>query len=179
MLRVTPSANGSCNPWLQTNGVHFEALPWNADHGNTWRAQDLSGMFGRIGTYDEIKMASILDGTSNVIMVGEILPQCNDHDGGLWHYNGEGNAHASTSAPINTMTTCATDQADATRRNYPFPQCWQKSNWNFSWAFKSRHPGGAQFVFADGSAHFIAQTVNYDTYQRLGGSRDGQLVGQY
>ena len=83
------------------------------------------------------------------------------------------NAHASTSAPINVLTTCAISQTDATKRGYPYPNCWPKSNWNLSWGFKSRHPQGAQFVFGDGSVHFINQNVNYDTYQRLGGRADG------
>jgi hypothetical protein len=34
-------------------------------------------------------------------------------------------------------------------------------------------------VFGDGSVHFISQTVNYATYQRLGGRRDGLPIGDY
>jgi prepilin-type processing-associated H-X9-DG protein len=175
----TPSNDGNCNPYLVTNGVHFEDIPWNADHGNTWRKQDLSGVFCRMGTTEKMNLAAILDGTSNVIAVGEMLSNCNDHWGGQWSYNGHNNAHASTSVPINTFTTCANSQADATTRGYPFPQCFTKSNWNLSWGFRSRHPGGAQFVFADGSVHFIGQTVNYATYQYLGGRADGKPTGQY
>jgi prepilin-type processing-associated H-X9-DG protein len=172
------SADPNCNMWY-TRGVHYEDIPWNADHGNTWRKEDLSGIFSRVGTDGKTSFANIVDGTSNVIMVGEILSFCHDHTAGMWNYNGMGNAHASTSAPINTMTTCATSQLDAQRRGYPFPQCFTKSNWNFSWGFRSQHPGGAQFLFADGSVHFIGQTVNYQTYQYLGGRQDGNPVGQY
>jgi len=175
----TPSANGSCNQFLQTADVHFENLAWNADHGNTWRKQDLSGIFTRCGTDEAMNFSAIRDGTSNVILVGEILSMCHDHNGGLWHYNGMGNAHASTSAPINTMTTCVDTQQEAQRRGYLNPQCFTKSNWNYSWGFRSRHPGGAQFVFADGSTHFLSQTLNYATYQYLGARADGRQVGQY
>ena len=119
--------------------------------------------------------ASMLDGTSNVIMVGETLPECHDHSpGGWWNWNASGNAHAGTACPINILTACATDVADATARNYPFPTCQPANNWNITWAFKSRHPQGAQFVYGDGSVHFLMQQMNYTTYQRLGGRRDGQ-----
>ena len=37
----------------------------------------------------------------------------------------------------------------------------------------------AQFVFADGSCHFLSQTIDYMTYQRLGDRRDGQPVGNF
>ena len=175
----TPSANGSCNPFLPTANVHFEDLAWNADHGNTWRKQDLSGVFGRMGTDEALGFRDMLDGTSNVIMVGEVIGECHDHNGGMWHYNGYGNAHASTSVPVNTMTTCVDTQAQAQRRGYLNPQCFTKSNWNYSWGFRSRHPGGAQFVFGDGSTKLLSATINYQTYQYLGGRRDGNSVGQY
>jgi prepilin-type N-terminal cleavage/methylation domain-containing protein len=172
----TPSADGNCNPYMQIAGFHYEALPWNADHGNTWRKEDVSGVFGRMGFDGKMSFSALLDGTSQVILVGETLQRCHDHLGGLFHYNGMGNAHASTSVPVNTFTTCATSQADAQQRNYPFPQCWPKSNWNLSWGFRSRHKGGALFLLGDGSVQFISTQVDYLTYQYLGGRADGRAI---
>jgi len=178
----TPSADGNCNQYLQIFNYHYEGLAWNADHGNTWRKEDLSGLFTRMGTDQKFNLSTILDGTSNVIMVGEHLINCNDHtiwNTGGWHYNGGGTAHESTSVPVNTFTTCARSQQDAIDRRYPFPQCWVKSNWNFSWGFRSRHKGGAQMVFADGSVQFIPITVDYLVYQYLGGRADGRSPTQF
>ena len=45
--------------------------------------------------------------------------------------------------------------------------------------FKSRHPGGAQFVFADGSVHFLFDSIDYETYQKLGDRRDGEVIGAF
>jgi len=54
--------------------------------------------------------------------------------------------------------------------------------------FSSRHPGGAQFVFVDGSTHFLTEVIeigtsddptNYGVYLNLLVRDDGNVVGQY
>lgn len=180
--QATPSANGACNHWY-TKGIHHENLAWNADHGNTWRKEDISGIFGR-ALMTQMGFESITDGTSNTIMVGEIISNSHDHNQGWAGYNGKGNAHTSTSVPINTMVTLATSEPDCVARGWGNPGtgtapacgCFTKSNWNYSWGFRSRHPGGAQFVFADGSTHLLSSTIDYATYQAMGGRRDGRNV---
>ena len=169
----TDSANGSCNTWMVGGGVNFDQNG-GASHGNTNTIRDISGMMGRLGP--KIGFSAVTDGTSQVLHVGEVLPLCHDHLEGWWSFNGMGNAHASTSVPMNTMTTCAADQADATRRGYPNPQCAPKSNWNYSWGFRSNHTGGAQFLFVDGSVRFMSQNINYNTYQMLGGRSDARVI---
>ncbi len=171
-----PSIRGSCHTWMQPD-VHYERVRGSADDGNTTTRATLSGIFGRIGA--QVRMADVTDGTSNTFLVGEILINCNDHTAGWWHNNGMGNAHATVCVPLNTMTTCSNSQQDCINRNYFNCQCWQKDNWNYSWGFRSNHGPGAQFVFADGSTHFIAETVDYQTYQALGGRADGKALGPY
>ncbi len=172
----TPSANGGCNQWMVTPDLHFENV-WPAnwgemDHGNHGNKDRLSGMFGRI-LCSKMGMADAKDGTSLTIMVGEILPECHDHREGWWRYNGMGNAHASTSVPVNDMTTCPRSSRVTT------PGCEAMSNWNYSWGFRSYHPGGAQFLFVDGSTHLLSEGLDYLTYQRLGGRRDGNAINQF
>jgi prepilin-type processing-associated H-X9-DG protein len=171
----TPSANGGCNTFF-TPGVHYEDVCpnewWEMDHGNTLRKQCISGMFGRI-LCSSMNMADVKDGTANTIFVGEIMPDCNDHTAGWWNFNGMGNAHASTSVPVNDFTTCPRSNRVTT------PGCEPMSNWNYSWGFRSYHPGGSQFLFVDGSTHFLGESVNYRTYQALGGRRDGQAMSEF
>jgi prepilin-type processing-associated H-X9-DG protein len=45
--------------------------------------------------------------------------------------------------------------------------------------FKSQHPAGCNFCLADGSVQFLQESIDYNTYQRLGERRDGQSVGTY
>lgn len=61
------------------------------------------------------------------------------------------------------------------------------TGWNFPQGFSSNHPGGAQFLFVDGSTHFIDENIQHvpntaavsSTFQRLLHMRDGQTVGSY
>ena len=172
------SANGSCNTWLTPN-VNYDADRGTANHGNTRDSARISGVFNRLGTTGKITFASIRDGTSNTIMMGEIIPDCTDHKEGWWSFNGGGNAHASTSAPLNTLTTCALSEAEATKRGYINPECFNWNNWNYSWGFRSYHPAGANFLLGDGSVQFIASEVDYETYQKLGGRNDGGVPGEF
>jgi prepilin-type N-terminal cleavage/methylation domain-containing protein/prepilin-type processing-associated H-X9-DG protein len=181
--------NPSCNIFYYNtaNIKYVEDLPGgNVDAGDTTRQDQLSGVFNRLGLKGGINFGAVRDGTSNTIFMGEVIGECHDHwDGGWWRLNAYGNCEAGTSVPINIMTTCAGSQQEAANKGYPYnditsmPDCVAKSNWNLSWGFRSRHPQGCQFVFGDGSVHFISQTVNYATYQRLGGRRDGLPIGDY
>jgi prepilin-type processing-associated H-X9-DG protein len=42
--------------------------------------------------------------------------------------------------------------------------------------FRSDHPGGANFLFADGSVHFLSEDVNMLTYQRLSTMAGSEIV---
>jgi prepilin-type processing-associated H-X9-DG protein len=172
------SQDGNCNIY-HTAGVNYENPNGTATHGNTYgKKTNLSGMFARMGP--AIGMHDAKDGTASTILVGEMLPWCDrSHSEGWWSDNGQGNAHTSTSVPLNTMTTCASSQADATSKGYPHPQCWHPNQWNLSWGFRSHHPGGAQFLFVDGSTHLLNESIDYVTYQRLGGRRDGEPLPEF
>src|SRR2546423_4526 len=47
-------------------------------------------------------------------------------------------------------------------------------NWAVTWGFKSQHRGGSNFVFVDGSVHFLSENIDHKTYQYLGCRNDGQ-----
>ena len=114
-----------------------------------------------VGLFDRenhpVRFSMIRDGLSNTFMIGETLPaQC--------AYNGAYNHNfpiAGTSIPLNTME----EGADGVN-NYWYTAC----------GIKSRHPGGAHFLMADSSVHFLDENIDYVNYQRLGDRRDGEIV---
>ena len=46
-------------------------------------------------------------------------------------------------------------------------------------AARSRHAGGVNVVFGDGSVHFVANSVDIATWQGLGSMNGGEVLGSY
>ncbi len=144
--------------------------------GNSADPNQTNGLFVRLGA--KIAFKDITDGLSNTLAVGECLFGCTgEMGGGYWNYNGEGNACGSTVTPINTFISCSW----ATPAQYAsMPSCHDQNEWSIGWGFRSLHVGGSQFLFADGSVHFLSQNINHaQTYQYLGCRFDGQPIGAY
>jgi len=160
-------ATGPCgyNPNQQYCNQPGWGYATSPDHGNSQTTSDIRGVFNRIGA-TILFPAAIPDGTSNTIMIGEALPGVHDHlrVNAWWSYNG-GASHCTTIVPINFQMPEYYNGSDCAHRG---------DNWNLVWGFTSRHTGGANFAFCDGSVHFVAQNVDFGNYQKLGCRNDGQ-----
>ena len=116
---------------------------------------DCNGLFWRHNYKAPINLAKIRDGTANTLMVGESRPRyfpCS----AAYFSNGD---YASTYAPINFVPD-----------PFLFGDWW---NW---WSFSSDHPGGANFCLADGSVHFVAETIDQTLYQELSTRAAGEVA---
>lgn len=155
--------SGAGLPYAVTSPTYLNGY---ADYGN------VPGMFSPAG-WQPVPF-DVQDGLSNTIALGEAVGKEADKrlgkDFSEWYYWTY--ALATTAVPINYSTTlsgCAA--ADALR---------SATNQNLAFGFKSRHPNGANFLFADGAVRFLAQTISMDTYQLLGARNDGRgLTGDY
>jgi len=139
---------------------------WNSYAMASYGATDFPGPFTRCSTC--VKFAEILDGLSNTIFFGEIRPLCSWHGDNGWATSNNGNGYCTTVIPIN-YDSCTRDTSTS-------DNCARYCNWNTEAGFRSRHPGGAQFLFGDGSVHMLPETIDHQTYQYLGAKADGEVV---
>lgn len=157
----------------------------SASWGDTSDAHLLRGMFCRGGAL--IRVNDVRDGTSNTILLGEILPELSEFQRyTTYGWAGSNNvSQGQTIQPINwpidpiPLPGPANYSADCQQTGSgacpsgPTHCMW---NWHVTWGFHSRHQGGANFAFADGSVHFLSDSIDHQTYQYLGCRNDGQPV---
>jgi len=129
--------------------------------------------FADYSTMQVASIASVTDGTSNTILVGEVLPIA-DANNAFWTSTGSASG---TTVPISWDTN-----------SFPASNSTCNCNWQgataplgcrFSAAakgFASRHPGGANFLFADGSVKFLKKSISMPTYNALGSRNGGEVI---
>jgi prepilin-type N-terminal cleavage/methylation domain-containing protein len=118
--------------------------------------QNTRGVITRYGF--AAKFAEITDGLSNTFILGEVVPQwCNWMDWGHQSF-------ATTAFPIN-------------HRNKDFEAGVLLPNDHINCiVFRSKHPGGAQFLLGDGSVRFISDSVNYVAYRAMASRSGGEAL---
>jgi prepilin-type N-terminal cleavage/methylation domain-containing protein/prepilin-type processing-associated H-X9-DG protein len=112
------------------------------------------------------RMSSISDGTSGTILVGEGLP-AQLATNSLWYTNG---GVAGTVIPLNHPT----GRADCGPRFGSLDVGCRFSD--AAVGFKSEHPGGANFLFCDGSVRFLKDSIALPTYAALGSKAGAEVV---
>ncbi|HTN76802.1 MAG TPA: DUF1559 domain-containing protein [Pirellulaceae bacterium] len=130
-----------------------------------------------------IGMGAVRDGTSNTLLVGEVGQSQNvygsKNDNGnfpLWAGgNNDGGCNAKyIGAHLRIADTNFFINRPPTK--LPFGASGAPNPDMSDLCFGSAHTGGAQFVFLDGSVHFLQQNINTTTLARLANRQDGQVV---
>ena len=148
-----------------------------------WNSDVRQGAFGNDGA---ARLSDIADGTSASLAVGESAGGKKKMDDryGPWGLTGahtccHGSVAIGVIAPGNVLQPSSAEASDYgingayTRMGQIPPDPQRRSN---SWTFSSHHPGGAQFVFCDGSTKFLAETINFLTFAQLAYIHDGSAV---
>jgi prepilin-type N-terminal cleavage/methylation domain-containing protein len=118
------------------------------------RTPDCDGLFWRFSHLVSLAFNDITDGLSQTLMIGEDLPRHNFHCG-IYHGNGD---YSSTHFPPNIN-----------------PEPPNPADWPVAMTFRSDHPGGLHFARADGSASFMSDSIDFDTYRFLS-TRNGAEI---
>jgi prepilin-type processing-associated H-X9-DG protein len=118
------------------------------------------------------KLSAVPDGTSNTLLFGETL-------GGFDPNTYSNRIIMDSWFGVGALPT----KFGLGQPGLPYGNSLPGANWD---TFSSRHPGGVQFCFADGSVHFLkfGQTTirkpkcsaDWYTLNALAGMRDGQVV---
>ncbi len=120
--------------------------PQLADGGGT-------GIFWRFGS--NVGLRDVTDGSSNTFLAGEQIRKVTRWN--AWVHANQ--SVASTAMPLNYKLRPA-----------------NVDNWTHQYTFRSNHPGGGNFLMADGSAKFIKETIALPIYQALATKNQGEVV---
>jgi prepilin-type N-terminal cleavage/methylation domain-containing protein len=110
-----------------------------------------NGLFGRNTSVRPVELNMITDGQSNTFMVGENVISQDFHSAAFFS-DGD---FATCGIPLNYFVL---GLDEITMKN----EHWQEGR-----GFKSLHPGGATFVMADGSTHFVGESIDSLIYRAL------------
>ncbi len=158
-------------PRIGFNG--FWGTNFGGSDGFTAGQGKMRGFFDYRLTQPPPTIAAVTDGTSNTIIVGEMLPS-RSADSNFWFQNG---GLAGMTVPLGWNSNTVDAASSSCNQN------WQGASaplgCRFGAAakgFVSQHPGGANFAFADGSVHFLKSNINHATYCALGSIRGGEVT---
>jgi prepilin-type N-terminal cleavage/methylation domain-containing protein/prepilin-type processing-associated H-X9-DG protein len=171
-----PLCSGWTIPWetppITTPIAGVFRRGWNGFWGTTGVITSVGGVtevgtmrgFSDYRSRQTASVQSVTDGMSNTILLGEVLP---DQDANNEMYGNTGVA-SGTTVPINFYT-------GGPYGGWGCPPPPSRSSYSAR-GFKSRHPGGANFCFADGSVHFLKSSINPLSYNALGSRAGGEVV---
>lgn len=159
----------------QSNYKGVSGANWGADSSQGWAVIPTNWRnLGTNGSYDGLdngdgimfrsdyriptRMADIKDGSSNTFMLGEDIPALNEYCS--WPY--ANNAYGTCAIPPNAKS--------------PGGGTFPSSDWPNTWSFRSRHPGGLNFAYADGSVHFIDNAIDLSVYRAMATVAGGEAV---
>ena len=170
--KVTPT-QGFFSNYVGVHGGH------SLRDGNPPTGNDRTAL-GIFYVESKTRFSDITDGTSNTAMVGELILVPNVVDRRGAHYMTGWNNTTATVALRDAPNSAAADQLNSpTMVDYP---PWAPAQAATDWirtAARSYHSGGVNFVFADGSVHFITNQIDLTTYLRLGNRADGETLGDF
>ncbi len=141
---ATTNYSGVMGPHNMGNSSIWGGLP-DCHNFGAYKFKKCSGTFWRHSHLAPVTISSFVDGTSNTIIVGEVLPEFDD-----FNYWALGNGtYDSTHSPINYTP----------EPNNPW------NGWPDQHGFRSQHPDGVNFAWGDARVSFVNEAIDRDIYR--------------
>lgn len=173
--RPVPSADSDAG---RAPGTYAASIG-STDYNQYWRffgmpQPKLNGMVVYSDSLDRTtRFASVSDGTSNTLLVGETAYNLPDYTFSSGAFLGQPRySFTYWCNPFPGSTTCTTRYAFNPRDvagDDLFDPNWVRS-------FRSDHTGGVQFVFGDGSVHFLSDSIDGQLLDNLASREDGEVL---
>ncbi len=139
------------------------------------------------------KIEHITDGSSNTVMLSELLTVNSTQDGrGAWMWTGSGGSTFQTFTAPNSPTpdkvqACQGNTNGGSNNLDPTLPCIQHKHptnptgvdpsWGDLWAAaRSKHTGGVNAAMGDGSVRFVRNSINPQAWQAAGTKASGEVV---
>jgi prepilin-type processing-associated H-X9-DG protein len=111
-----------------------------------------------------VPLRQVTDGLSNTIFVGEVIDTHTRAGSNIWSFAARhADSLRNTGNPLNTITGTGLRVSSG-------------GTANANGAFASRHPGGANFAYGDGSVSFMTDDINTDSYRYLSTIAGGEIL---
>jgi prepilin-type processing-associated H-X9-DG protein len=140
-------------------------------HSQSLQQTDYPYAFGENST---TRITDITDGTSNTLAMGEQTRNTENGTTSSWAYRGWVQIGIDPVGMVNTTTPAqGLNVWSVSFANGGLPIIGTRASW---YNAASMHKGGVNFVFADGSVHFISETIDVTSLTRLCQMGDGHEV---
>ncbi len=188
-FQINPSyAGGALSGPVSSKGnyaVSWGNTNWGAHVKTSLAAQHLRSAFGHDG---RISIASITDGTSNTVIIGEVLQGARfDVRGMMWSSIGGGGSFMTRTTPnglvdylgLRTGGDWLNNAPGLFCINEPAQQlpCTPSAGDNDAFAgARSRHAGGVNVSFGDGSVRFVKNTISAPIWIGINTIGSGEVI---
>jgi prepilin-type N-terminal cleavage/methylation domain-containing protein/prepilin-type processing-associated H-X9-DG protein len=166
---LTTAYNGAASP-----------TPAGSYYGGNWLGApfsdaEISFYPSRARTYN---FSAILDGTSNTLMASEVI-QSTDTSFRGYTWWGDASAFETWLAPNSPLPDMLQGYCSTIFPNIlvPNPPCANTSVQGPTYSSRSRHPGGVDSLFCDGSVKFIKNTIALNIWRAVSTTQGSEVVG--
>lgn len=144
------------------NGVTFEGAPFSPGSDTSAPVKGFR---------------DITDGLSNTMLVAEGLQGVGNDLRGLVWYSYDAAFTTYKGPNSNTPDAMNAGCVDNPEKNLPCTTATTSNPDNIS--ARSRHPGGVQVTLGDGSARFISENIDLDTWRALSTTQGSEVIGEF